>query len=467
MINYYGNEITWVPKLEQSNQPIYILIAESIEKDIKDGKLKSGFKLPPQRIIANYLGINHSTVTRAYKLCEEKGLIKGVIGKGTFVSTSAGIPVNLISDHKGNNIIEMGMALPIYEVNPLIESYVTELYSSIDYNVVFKYTSPEGHIKHRYIASKWLEQFKVNSRAENIIITSGAQNAISVVLVSLFNKGDRIIVDEFTYTGLKSLSELLGIILIPVKGTPSGIDLEALETTCKRESAKGIYLISDYHNPTSVTLSHESRMEISKIISKYNLLLIEDGTFSFTIKDKMKPISSIIPDNSIYIHGTSKSLNATFRIAYIVSPKKYIQQLKHGANNLTWMSSPLTSEIVSLFQATSKYDTIIKAKIKILEERNRILDEILVGHDIAPSQTGLFRYLLLPKGLDDTNVEGICLKSGIQVFSSKRFSMGMNTLQNGIRISVSGPNNLDELKAGLGILQEVLSSYKHNYDPII
>ncbi|WP_372998840.1 aminotransferase class I/II-fold pyridoxal phosphate-dependent enzyme [Lutispora sp.] len=178
MINYYGNEITWIPELKKSNKPLYILITESLEKDIENGKLKSGFKLPPQRIIANYLGISHSTVTRAYTLCEEKGLIKGVIDKGTFVS----------------------------------------------------------------------------SNADNILITSGSQNALSVILASLFTKGDRIVVDELTYTGLKSLAKLLGIILIPVKGDNSGIDIEELKNTCKRERVKGNYLIPDCHNPTTITM---------------------------------------------------------------------------------------------------------------------------------------------------------------------------------------------------------------------
>lgn len=96
MINYYGHEITWIPKIEKKDTPIYMQIADCIEKDIKKGFLKSGFKLSPQRTIAAYLGINHSTITRAYKKCEEKGLIKGIVGKGTFVSNTAGIPEDII-----------------------------------------------------------------------------------------------------------------------------------------------------------------------------------------------------------------------------------------------------------------------------------------------------------------------------------------------------------------------------------
>lgn len=467
MINYYGNEITWIPELKKSNKPLYILLAECLEKDIENGKLKSGFKLPPQRIIANYLGISHNTVTRAYTLCEEKGLIKGIIGKGTFVSSTAGIPSHLLTDYRENHIIEMGMVLPVYEMNELIKSYIDKLYNSIDYDLVFKYIPPEGHIKHRYIASKWLEQYKIKSDADNILITSGSQNALSVILISVFTKGDRIVVDELSYTGLKSLAKLLGIILIPVKGDNTGIDIEELKKTCKRENVKGIYLIPDCHNPTTITMSMEKRIEIAKIIDDYNLILIEDGTFSFCLEEKLKPISSIYPNNSFYIHGTSKALNPTFRISYIIAPQKYVKILSHSINNLTWMSSPMTAEIVSLMQATSKYDEIIDMKLKILKKRNQITDDILKDFNLTASKTSLFRYLSLPKSFENLDTEHLFLKSGLQVFSSKRFSTGIDSKHNAIRISISSPQNENELRKGLEIIRDVIKLYQYKFEPIV
>ena len=133
LIDQYGNEITWVPKLSEKKGSLYISIANCIEEDIKKGILKGGFRLPPQRVIANHLGINHSTVTRAYKLCEEKGLIRGVTGKGTFVTSYAGIPQNLLTSSNDLNIIEMGTILPLYELNDLIESFIKEIYQNIDF----------------------------------------------------------------------------------------------------------------------------------------------------------------------------------------------------------------------------------------------------------------------------------------------------------------------------------------------
>ena len=456
MIDKYGNEITWIPVIKGKKTPLYISIANCLEEDIKKGILEGGNKLPPQRVIANYIGINLSTVTRAYKLCEEKGLIKGVTGKGTFVSCNAGIPQNLLTNRDDLNIIEMGTVLPLYEANELIKSYLIEINQNIDYNSLLKYVPPEGDIKHRYIASKWLKHFSMDCSPEQIIITSGTQNALSVLLISLFDKGDRIIVDEYTYTGFVSLANFFGIILIPIKTNDDGINIDELKITCKRETIKGIYLIPDCHNPTTAILIKEKRVEIAKIILDNNLLLIEDSPYGFTLQNKIIPISHYLPDNSFYIAGISKSINPTFRLSYIVSPQKYLKKLINGVNNLIWMASPLNAEIVSQLQNSSKYDVIVASKILRMKERNSLVNDILSDYHLIPNGTSLFRYLILPKAISDKDIESSCLEKGVQIFSSKRFLVSTHPNKNAIRLSISGPKDIEELRKGLLIVKEVL-----------
>ena len=467
MINYYGNEIGWVPKIDNSNTSIYKQIADQIELDINSGKLLPGTKLPPQRIIANYLNINHGTVTRAYKLCEEKGLISGTIGKGTFVASTAGLPLNMLTDHNDNNIISMGMALPLYETNSLIESCIKKVSEQIDYSQVLKYCPSEGHIKHRYIASEWLKNYKINSTPENVIITNGTQSAFTIILITLFNKGDRIIVDEFTYSGLKSLSTYLGIILVPVKGDMTGTDIDELKQVCNRENPKGIYLVPDCNNPTTISLTIEKRIKIAEIIKENDLILIEDAACSFTLKEKLPPISSFVPDQGIYIHGTSKALNPTFRISYLISPSKYTKKLQNGINNITWMASIYGAEILSLFQVSSLYESIVETKLEILKKRNMLFDEIMNGFDFIDSETSLYRYLKLPEGWNDIVIERDALESGVQVISANRFFAGTTIKYNSIRVSVSSPENQEELEKGLLLLKDVINTYDNSYEPII
>lgn len=291
---------------------------------------------------------------------------------------------------------------------------------------------------------------------EQIIITSGTQNALSVILTSLFDKGDRIIVDEYTYTGFMNLANLLGIILIPIKTNDDGIDIDELRITCKRENAKGIYLIPDCHNPTSAILSKDKRLEIAKITLENNLLLIEDSPYGFTLQNKIKPISHYLPDNSFYIAGTSKSINPTFRISYIVSPRKYLKSLIHGINNLIWMASPLNAEIVSQLQNPSKYNEIITSKLSKIKNRNTLIDDIFSNYHLIPNKTSLFRYLILPESISDKDIESSCLEKGVQIFSSKRFLVSTRPNKNAIRLSISGPKDIEELRKGLLIVKEVL-----------
>lgn len=461
VIDYYGTRITWVPHLSGSNQPIYKQIADCIEKDIRDGSLKTGFRLPPQRIIAQYLNINHSTVTRAYKICEEKGFIKGITGKGTYVSSTAGIPEDVLSQSSGS-IIDMGLTIPLYELNSSIESELKRVYPLMDYELALKYSPPEGHMKHRYIAAQWLNDNGFNLEVDNLLITSGTQNGLSVILTAMFKKADRLLVDQYTYTGLKSLAKLLGIILVPVGSDSQGIDLQDLERCCRRENPRGIYLISDYHNPTGVTLSMERRERIAELMAKYDLLLMEDGTFSFCVEEKLPSISSLIPENSFYIHGTSKALNPSLRISYLVTPKAYFKRLKVSLNHLTWMASPLTAEIISLLIRTGAYESIVAEKHDSLKERNGLFDEVMSGYEIRPSARGMFRYLSLPSHWNDHLIEHLCLEKNVQVFSSHRFSVGTESHTPGIRVSISAPQTIQDLEKGLLVLKDVIDSYEYD-----
>jgi len=467
MIDKYGNEISWYPDLKNCKIPKYLFIADAIEKDIKNGVLKSGFKLPPQRVLANFLEVNHSTVTRAYKICEFKGLIKGITGKSTYISSEAGIPQNLLSDTKNPTTIDMGMLLPLHDSYELIEQYLKEINEQIDYTAILRYVQPEGLLKHRYIASKWLNRFGISSTPEQIVISSGSQNALSIILATLFSKGDRIIVDEYTYTGFKNLAILFGIILVPVKLTSNIIDIDDLKKACKRENIKGMYLIPDCHNPTSITLSTNDRIEIAKIISENNLILIEDTPYSFTVLERHAPISHYIPENSIFIANTSKSLNPTFRVSYISSPKKYISKLTNGIDSITIMASPLNAEIVSQIINSTKYDEIISFKLSKILERNLLIDDILHGYDMIPNKTSFFRYLMLPQNISSEAFELRCLERGVQVFSSKRFSVSTNPGINAVRLSVSGPQTIEDLKRGLLIIKNTLKSSQGYLNPII
>lgn len=119
-VNDFSNyPMAWKPEKDKLHHPIYLSLAEQLEQDILDGKLQENVKLPPQRELADFLDLNLSTITRAYKICEEKGLLNAVVGKGTFISPHINASTSVI-DQNAHSHIEMGIVQPYHEDNKII-----------------------------------------------------------------------------------------------------------------------------------------------------------------------------------------------------------------------------------------------------------------------------------------------------------------------------------------------------------
>jgi DNA-binding GntR family transcriptional regulator len=97
--------IPWVPKLGGQYGPIYLALAQAIEADIAAGRLRAGQRMPPQRTLADSLGVDLTTVTRAYREAQDRGLIEAVVGRGTFVK--AGSPGSLRGDSEPRSLVDM------------------------------------------------------------------------------------------------------------------------------------------------------------------------------------------------------------------------------------------------------------------------------------------------------------------------------------------------------------------------
>lgn len=120
-VNSFENyPMSWKPSLKNIKGPISKGLAKLLEEDIEKGKLIPGTKLPPQRELADFLDVNLSTVTRSFKLCEEKGLICATIGKGTFVSSDVHIKNTMMETLERGSLIELGASHPTYEQNEYV-----------------------------------------------------------------------------------------------------------------------------------------------------------------------------------------------------------------------------------------------------------------------------------------------------------------------------------------------------------
>ena len=456
-VNSFDNyPMTWKPDLSNIKGPLYKALANLLEEDIRNGVLKPGDKLPPQRELADFLDLNLSTISRTFKLCEQKGLISGEIGKGTYISSDANVNSTLLDPAKVKNLIEMGATHPTRAQNKYVIKFIENMLCQPDSDKYLEYSSPCGTLAQRGIGVKWLKEVNLNTTEDNILLASGSQNALCSILSSLFQPGDRIGTDPLTYSGIKTLSKMLGIQLVPIMQETNEMSPLALRNYCKNNELKGIYLIPDHQNPTTHSMSLKTRKEIAEIAKEYNIIIIEDGINTILSGNHNIPIAALAPDQTIYISSTSKALCAGLRVSFIAVPPIHKKTLELALYNINMMVSPFNAEIVCQLINSPVGDKIVKERKQMVIERNNLTDSILNGFDLLGDKYCNFRWLLLPKGWSGKVFETCAKNAGVQVYCGERFAVGNSPVPAAVRLSIVAPKDLNELKIGLNIIKTIL-----------
>ena len=452
-VNSFENyPMSWKPQKADLEKPYYLAIAASLEKDILSGTLPENTKLPPQRELADFLDLNLSTITRAYKLCELRGLLYAVTGKGTFVSP--GISAQDTFLDKSSPVIEMGMIKPFYECDRSVLSAAGKVVNSPDNIRLLEYSDPFGTERQVKAARKWLHHFGIDAPKANIMVSAGAQNALSVVLISLFKAGDKIAVDAFTYTNFKGLANFLHIQLISVETDGCGMSPDSLLQACRNTEIKGIYLMPTCSNPTSIFMPAARRQEIAEIARRFHLLLIEHDIYSFLAPSGVRSFYSMLPEQTDHICSISKSLCAGLRVAFLVFAAKYREALAAGMLNINLKTVSLNGEIVAELIESGMAFNIVHQKLALAEKRNRIFKSVF---DV-PGQDDIVRFfywLPLPEHLTSEEMELRALQKGVHILGSHRFAMTNVQKSSYIRVSVASPYTEDDLRKGLLILRNI------------
>lgn len=457
-INSFENyPMSWKPSIDKTEKPIYQAIARQLEKDILNGDLLPGTKLPPQRELADYLDLNLSTISKAFKVCELKGLLSASVGSGTFVSYDALSNAYLLEDTKPQHLIEMGATLPD---NASYEPLLIQLKSMLqetDYEKWFGYGRTGESIWQKDAAIKLLRSGGFETDVEHILFANGAQNAIAATLAGLCKPGERIGADQHTYPGLKTVAAMLNVQIVPIKSENFEMSPTSFEDACKNENIKGIYLMPDYHNPTASLMSVENRKKIASVAKKYNQFIIEDGSYHLLNKNPLPAVASFAPEQVIYIAGLSKALAPGLRLAYVAVPSQYKEPISKALYNLNITVSPLLAELTARTVVSNQFELLIEGHRKQTIQRNQIVDRYLSDYKCLGVETGIFRWLQLPGKVTGAEFETLAEQEGVQVYAAERFVVGNSCPERAVRISVCAPNTTQELEQGLIILKRLLN----------
>ncbi len=461
-VNSFDNYIlTWKPDKEKLKSPLYISLAELMESDIASGRLAMGTKLPPQRELADYLDVSLNTITRAYTLCEKRGLLYAVTGKGTYVNTSAKSIKSVIENDIEKNIINMGITGSLRPNIKQLKTIINNIIHNKDFADNIGIASSSSTDYQLQAARKWLDIFNVKKEG-NILITNGSQNSLTLILTGIFEAGDRIIVDQYTYPNFLALANMLHIVLLTVPSDENGMDVAELRKILNTNSVKGIYLSPSCSNPQAICMPENRRKEIAELVESYNLILIEDDCYAFLMENKPQPIYNMVNGNAIYLTELNKAISPGIKAGYICYDEKFRSKLEQANYNcnltVDWFSAQIASRAVN----RGVYQQSITEHIALTQKRNKIYSKFFP----LSNPDSYYQWLELPAGISSVAFESIALKAGVKVYGSERFLTGDCGGRYYLRVSTSGPGTERDLETALTIIKQIIDDIRNRANDI-
>ncbi|WP_260854458.1 PLP-dependent aminotransferase family protein [Paraburkholderia sp. BCC1884] len=431
----------WTPRVEKCDKPIYQCIADALAADIASGKLNRGDLLPPQRTLARLLGVDFTTVTRAYKEARQRGLIEARVGQGTFVRFQRNTAPTPSVDALINMMVNSPPSLVEADSDGHVRNRLTQSKVPFDADTFMRYQPPAGTSRHRDAGAVWLAQRIKDVAADRLLVCPGTQGALLVVMTLLAGKDDVICVEALTYPGFILLARHLGIRLIPVEMDEHGATPQSLANVCEQHRPKAFYCMPTLHNPTALSMPLKRRQAIASVLRKFQIPLIEDDNYWPLFPDAVDapaPLSTLVPELAFYLTGLSKSLTPAMRIAYMVTPDRLAAERAAVVLRATAsMASPLNAELATRWIEDGTATAILTTIRREVAERQSLTQHALSGLLQATDTCAFHVWLRLPAQWTRAAFAEQLRASGISVALSDAFSVG--PVPEAVRLSLGGP----------------------------
>jgi GntR family transcriptional regulator / MocR family aminotransferase len=386
-----------------SGTPVYLQIANGIIYSIRSGHLRRGLKLPGARLLAETFKTHRKTLQMALDELLAQGWLEIEPRKGTFIAKAlpdmkpiklasheipsmypdktiflvkkANFKSYALTNYQHDNNLIMTEGFPDIRLAPM--SQLMREIRSIEKRGGFKkyyhYGSPQGSAYLREALSSFLSDTRgLPISPENIIITNGAQMGLYLAANLLLKSGDDVIVGEPGYHLATLTLERTGATINRVAVDEYGIDVDAIESLCKKKKVRLVYVIPHHHHPTTVTLTPERRIRLLNLAAQYKFALIEDDyDYDFHyLSSPMLPMASLDRHgNVIYIGTLSKTLVPAIRIGFIVAPRNFIEEATQLRRSIELHGDTIMEIAIAELYKNGVIANHIKKAVKIYRER--------------------------------------------------------------------------------------------------
>ncbi len=445
---------------EHSNVPIYRQLYLQIRHQIENKELGEGDRLPATRELAGLLGLNRTTVSAAYELLETEGLIHGHVGRGSFVSAHAvgapplrwedllvPAPPSAAALPVGPGGISFANSRPPEDLFPLAEFRATcaEVAADASISALLQLGSPAGYLPLRRRLLETARQEGIARDGDDILITSGCQQAIDLVERVLIRAGDTVAMEDPVYPGLKNVFLAAGTSPLGIEVGADGLQPGSLASAIRSARPKLLVLTPNFQNPTGTTLPLGAREEVVRISRGAGIPVVEIDIYGGLRYDgKDLPALKRLDDSgdTILLGSFSKIAFPGLRVGWIVAPKPVVQRLIEAKQRADLHTDQLSQAVLLRFLETGRLEAHRGRMVTAGAERLRATLEacerfLPASARFTRPQGGMNLWVRLREPLDAAELLPRAIREGVNYLPGKYFAVGREEAGS-LRLSFAG-----------------------------
>lgn len=437
---------------------LYEQVAQRILTGIEQGIYQSGERLPGIRLLQQQFGVSISTIVEAYRRLEDQGLIEARPRSGFFVRpyskrlptqldistppqqplpvTGQALALRLVQAANNPTIIQLGAAVPDPTFLP-IKTVSQALINSLRLHPIpcARYEFPPGHLALRKQLARRMLELGCKTASEEIIITGGAQESLTLALRATTQPGDIVAIESPTFYGLLQVIESLGIKALEIPTHPQqGISLDALRLAIAQWPIKACILVPNFSNPLGYLMPDAAKKECVELLALHNIPLVEDdvyGDLGFGLQRPSVAKSWDKSGNVIYCTSFSKTISPGLRLGWIM-PGRFFEKIEYLKYVLNLASATVSQlAVAQLLEKNTHERYLRRVRRQYATAVNRMINAVNLifpeGCKISQPEGGFVIWIELPAKVDalllcqQAYTEGISLAPGPLFSASQRY----------------------------------------------
>ena len=465
-----------------ADAPLYRQLYEQFAVKIRSGELTRGERMPATRELAGLLGLNRTTVSAAYEILGAEGLIAGHVGRGSFVTGSGAagdgcVDWNALLERgsSGNSataggsdgdLVSFVVSRPSSALFPLddFRASCEAVLARANLADILQLGSPSGYEPLRRRLMEDARRQGLAGPGDDLIVTNGCQQALDLIGRVLLRPGDKVVVEDPVYTGLKNLLSGLGAQLVGIPVGAEGLDTAQLERALGRERPRFMVVTSNFQNPTGATLPAAARWALLEAARRAGVPVVENDAYG-ELRYRGEPVAAIKQldqhGGTVLLRSFSKVSFPGLRVGWALGPKALIDRMRQAKEASDLHTGHLAQAALLEFAESGKLEAhrarVLRAGAERLDATLEACGRYLpAGTRWTRPEGGMNVWVRLPEPLDAGELLPRVRKEGVAYAPGRYFAVS-RPAPGALRLSFAGLE-VEEIRSGIAVLGRIASA---------